>query len=172
MTNVVLTGFMGSGKTSAGKRLARMLNLPFVDVDRLIQERAGCSINEIFARHGEPYFRDLETDVLREVLLQQGRVVATGGGAVISPVNREMMHAHGVVVNLTAPISEIEKRLAFATDRPLLHADKGAKIRLLLEEREKFYADADVRIDTTGKNIEDVASEVVAYLKGNNLWNS
>lgn len=170
MITIILTGFMGTGKTSAGRRLADLLGIPFRDVDRLIEKREGRSINEIFQAHGEEYFRTIEMEVLRSVLLGEKAVVATGGGAVISAKNREMMHKAGVVVNLTAPSAEIEKRLLSATDRPLLHQDKSEKIRKMLQDREEFYADADVRIDTTGKNIEDVASEVVAYLKGMNHW--
>ena len=166
MRNVILTGFMGSGKSTVGQCLAKRLGSRYVDLDALIVSRAGASINDIFARNGEPYFRQLETEAIRSISACKGLVVSTGGGAVISPLNRELLHAAGVVVHLTASIEEIAARLASDTERPLLREGRSPeRLAALLAEREPMYADADLRIDTTGKSVEDVVAEIACFLE-------
>jgi len=166
MRNIILTGFMGTGKSSAGRLLAERLGYAFQDIDTLIVEQERRSINEIFAEQGESYFRGIEADILASVLHGTKLVVSTGGGAVISGKNRELMRVSGIVVNLTASPTAVLERLAGENDRPLLREEKGLeKIRAMLAEREPYYADADIRIDTTGKNVEDVVREILLILE-------
>ena len=163
---VVLTGPMGSGKTSVGKLLAAQLGWEFVDLDALIVEEAGMSINAIFGEYGEPYFRQLEQDQLKRLIGREQVVVSTGGGAVINPENRRLMRLIGRVVNLNAPLDQLVARLAAADDRPLLEGDEPRYVIIsrLLAEREQYYADSDIRIDTAVKSVEDVAAELLKRL--------
>jgi len=162
---IVLTGFMGTGKSTIGRILAARMGLCLRDIDLLVEERQGCSINEIFASKGEGYFRQIESQVLQSVMRERNVVVSTGGGAVIAPENRRIMRNSAFVINLTATPEVIKIRLAAENVRPLLRDNKCLdKIAALLSEREQYYADADIRIDTTSKNVEDVASEIINLL--------
>lgn len=163
--SIILTGPMGSGKTSVGRLLARRLGYQFQDLDALIVEQAGKSINQIFAEEGEAAFRDRETALLSTLAGQHGIVLSTGGGVVIREGNRSLLHAAGLVVNLVAAVDELGRRLASADDRPLLQGDEAIEKRIerIMAEREPFYADADIRIDTTGKTLEDVAVLILAF---------
>lgn len=165
---VILTGFMGSGKSSAGIIVADILGYRFIDLDSEIAAAAGCSINDIFARDGEQAFRALESSCLEQVLSAGvGVVVATGGGSVISEQNRSLMRSMGVVINLRVNLEQVLARLKGCSDRPLLNVDdSGERAKSLMNEREQFYADADIRIDTDGKSVEDVAAEILCRLKG------
>jgi len=165
---IILTGFMGSGKSSVGKILADKLGYRFVDLDAEIVRSAGLSINEIFARDGEDAFRTLESARLERTLSAgQGCVLATGGGAVISRHNREVMRRYGLIVNLKVTLEQVLVRLQGCSDRPLLAGERAPeRVRELMEGREQFYADADIRIDTDGKSMEDVALEILGCLKG------
>ena len=164
---LILTGFMGSGKSSVGKIVAERTGFRFVDLDAEIVAAAGCSINDIFARDGEEAFRALESSQLEKVLSGGRRVVATGGGVVISGQNRALMRNRGVVVNLNVTLEQVLARLDGCCDRPLLAGEDAAKrAKTLMDEREQFYADADIRIDTDGKSVEDVAAEILCRLKG------
>lgn len=162
---IVLTGPMGSGKTSVGRLLSAKLGYRFLDLDALIVEQAGKSINRIFAEEGEPAFRDRETAALATLQGSQEVVLSTGGGAVLREGNRALLHAAGLVVNLRASTAELAARLARALDRPLLQGDEPLvqRIERITQEREPFYADADIRIDTTGKTLEDVAAEILVF---------
>lgn len=167
MKNIVLTGFMGAGKSSVGRILAKRTGYTFCDLDALITKEAGISINDIFSRHGEQYFRRLETDIIKGLEAEDRLVIATGGGAVISSENRRLLHSMGCIVNLMAQSEDVIERLSAETDRPLLNDDRShEKVREMLREREPFYADADIRIDTTGKKVEDIAAEIMDSLKG------
>ena len=163
---LILTGFMGSGKSSVGRVLADTIGWPLVDLDAVIVAEAGKSINEIFADEGEAAFRALESICLERVLSGGRCVIACGGGVVISEFNRRLMRQQGVVVNLTASLPVILARLEGADDRPLYSGDDAAnRVRALLEAREQFYADADIRIDTDNKSVEDVSADIMRILK-------
>lgn len=161
---IILTGPMGSGKTSVGKLLAAALRYQFKDLDAMLVEQSGKSINQLFSDEGEPAFRDRETALLASLVGIEGVVLSTGGGIVIREQNRRMLHDTGLVVNLTASLATLCRRLAKADDRPLLKGDEPLEMRIerLMAEREPFYADADIRIDTTGKTLEDVTAEILA----------
>jgi shikimate kinase len=164
--NVILTGFMGTGKSSVGRLLASRLNYTFCDLDAVIVEQEGKSINTIFSTKGESYFRNVESSVLKCVLQQSSQVVSTGGGVVISKENRDLMRNSGVVINLVASPDTILHRLQADDGRPLLRDSKSLpKIQKLLGEREMYYSEADIRIDTDGKNVEDVARDILNYLE-------
>ena len=167
MRAVILIGFMGTGKSSVGRALARRTGRELLDLDALIVAAAGKSINEIFAGEGEPRFRELETAELRRLAGREGNfILATGGGAVIAPENRAVFRELGTVVNLTAPSAVICHRLRHAADRPLLKEGAATeKVARMLREREPYYAEADIRIDTAGKKIEDVVTEIMAYIE-------
>lgn len=164
---VILTGFMGSGKSSVGRVLARRLGWPFVDLDAVIVAKARKSINEIFAEEGEPAFRALESACLEQALDKGRAVIATGGGIVIAEHNREMMARQGRVINLAVSLDQVLERLEGATDRPLFAGKDAAEaVGTLMAERAQFYAVADIRIDTNGKSVEDVTAEILRFLKG------
>ena len=167
MSNIILTGFMGTGKSSVGKMLAQKTGYVYCDLDAIIVGQVGMSINEIFAKHGETYFRELEANAVKQVSFADKQVVATGGGAVIREDNRMLLRKSGIIVNLEASVEEIYNRLSNDSGRPLLNDRKSSeKLAELLEQREQYYADADIRIDTTGKKVEDVVDEILSRLKG------
>ena len=161
--NIVLTGFMGVGKTAVGREVARRLGRAFVDMDDLIVLEAGMSIPEIFETRGEAYFRELESAILRQLAAQRDLVIATGGGALVDPSNRELMTRTSLVICLSASVSAIEDRLAGDETRPLLAAaDRRQRIVDLINKRAAAYAEIPYRIDTTNREIGEVAEEVIA----------
>jgi shikimate kinase len=163
---LILTGFMGSGKSSVGRVLAERLACPFVDLDAEIVAAAGRSINDIFAHDGEQGFRSMESFCLERVLGGGRSVIATGGGVVMADHNRSCMRSRGIVVNLVVSLPQVLKRLHGAADRPLFAGSNAPNsVKLLMDAREQFYADADIRIDTDGKSVEDVAAEILRFLE-------
>jgi len=159
--NIILTGFMGVGKTSVGTQLAKDLGYTFVDTDTLIEADQNMTITAIFAKHGEPYFREIEEKIIQEVTQKENQVVSTGGGAVIRDMNRDAFKKAGLVVCLTASPEVIYGRIRHETHRPLLQTpDPTAKIKELLESRARFYAQADVTIDTAEKSVDDVIKTI------------
>lgn len=164
--NIILTGFMGVGKTSVGTRLAKDLGYTFVDTDTLIESDQRMTISDIFSKLGEPHFRDVESRIIHEVMQGESQVVSTGGGAVIRDENRSVMKKTGLVVCLTARPETIYERIKQETHRPLLQtADPKAKIKELLDSREKFYVQADVIIDTSDKSVDDVITAIKERVK-------
>lgn len=161
--NLIITGFMGTGKTSVGQKIARRLGREFVDMDALIKAREGMTVADIFARRGEARFRQLEAALCRELAARAGLVIATGGGALIPDANREILNASGPVVCLTASPDEILRRLEAAKDRPLLDAsDQRARIAALLSERSEAYRRILLQVDTTGLTVAQAADHVMA----------
>ncbi len=161
--NLVITGFMGTGKTRVGQAVSRILGRPFLDMDAEIEARVGKSIPRLFAEEGEAAFRRSESALCRELAERQGLVVATGGGALVDAANRAAMMASGTVVCLTAEPGELLRRLREhgPTERPLLDvADPGAEARRLLAARRGAYAAIPWQVDTTGRSVAEVAAEV------------
>jgi shikimate kinase len=169
MANIVLTGFMGTGKSSVGRGLAKELKLKFLDTDALIEEEAGIPIKEIFAGPGEPHFRGLERDLILRLTggeLGSGLVVSTGGGVVVDSGSRAALRGWAVVICLTASVEEIVGRIGSSLTRPLTAAgDKVAKVTRLREERLAAYKDCDLMIDTTGESVEGVVMRIKAFMK-------
>ncbi len=146
--SIVLVGLMGAGKTSIGRRLAARLGLPFRDADAEIEAAAGCSIPEIFARFGEPAFRDGERRVIRRMLAGDPLVLATGGGAFMDAETRAAIRGEAVSIWLRAPLPVLLRRVAGRTHRPLLNSGDPAEIlRRLMDQRQPVYAEADIIVD-------------------------
>jgi len=157
--NVILTGFMGTGKTAVGKRLAKRLGWRFVDVDELIEASAKKSVAAVFAQHGEQVFRRLERRMIRQVTRGSEQVIATGGGAFIDERNRACLRVSGPVICLTARPRAILARVKPRLEaRPLLrgHDDPLRRIRALLRQRAGDYAKADLTLDTSGLSVDEV----------------
>jgi len=162
---VVLVGFMGSGKSSVGRELARRFRAPFVDVDAWIESATGCRIRDLFAREGEPAFREREKAALREILSVKGCVIATGGGAFVDEENRVLLRSYAPVVYLDAAVETLLERLAADLGRPLLRGgDREEVVRELLSRREPGYRTADVTVRTDGRTVEDVAGQVADWI--------
>lgn len=162
MKNIILTGFMGTGKTEVGKLLARRLDFTLVDVDSEIEKEQGMKIAAIFKEHGEPGFRDRESAVIRRIAERNRVVVSTGGGAVLRLENMDALKGKGVIVCLTARPETVFQRTRGSKDRPLLQvADPLGKIRELMEARKPYYEKADAVIDTDGKSPLEVTEEIV-----------
>lgn len=159
--NIVITGFMGTGKSTVGEIVARKLNRLFVDMDVEIETRAGYSIPQIFRRQGEAAFRDLERQLARELALRHGLVIATGGGALVDADNREMMGRHGVVICLNASKADIRARLAETQQRPL-----AADWETHFDARRGAYAQIHHQIMTTGRTPADIAADILALADG------
>ncbi|MBI3610668.1 MAG: 3-dehydroquinate synthase [Nitrospirae bacterium] len=160
MKNIVLIGFMGTGKSEVGKRLAGKLGWSFEDTDLRIVERAGSTIPEIFKRSGERYFRKLERTVVSELAQKKSCVIATGGGAVLDPVNLKNLRRNGLLIGLEASPDAIIMRTA-GSDRPLLlHENRHERIERLLSARRPYYGLSDHRIDTTHRTIDQVVDMI------------
>lgn len=167
--NIVLIGFMGSGKTAVGKRLANKLKMGFFDTDENIEKVSEMSIGKIFNDYGEIRFRSEEALAVKRACALKNFVIATGGGAVLNPENFELLKNSGVIVALDASPEEIQKRVSKRNSfRPLLGNDKSIEnITRLLEKRVPIYQQANYRVDTTGKELEAVVDEIMELLKNN-----
>ena len=166
LMKIILTGFMGSGKTAVGKELARMLGYLFVDTDDLIEDREGKPISLIFKEKGEDYFRRIECETVKEVSLKRNIVVATGGGVIKNRKNVENLRSGGIIIWLKAEPGIIRKRIATeGGKRPLLDVAEPLKeIKNLLAEREGLYKQADVVIDTDYITSGEIAREIMEKL--------
>jgi shikimate kinase len=163
---VVLVGLMGAGKTVIGRRLAQAIGVPFKDADAEIEKAAGLSVSEIFAKHGEPHFRDGERRVIRRLLEEPPHVLATGGGAFMNPETRAEIAKRGVSVWLHAELPVLMKRVLKRNTRPLLAGDDPeATMRRLMAERYPIYAEADCTVETCEGPHEKVVSAIIAALK-------
>ena len=164
--NLYLIGFSGTGKTISGTKAAEKLQLPFVDMDELIEYRVGKSISEIFETDGEPAFRQMETDLLTELSTKPSRVVSTGGGVPTIARNREIMSSSGIIVLLTAEIETLRERLESTTSkgrnvRPLIGTEVNtAHIESMLEQRSYAYGCANGTVATDGKSHAEVGKAV------------
>ena len=166
-TNIALIGFMGAGKTAAGRLLAKKLGKKLVEMDSLIELRAGKPIPDIFREDGEVAFRRLEIEVTREVAGNKNQVIACGGGVVLNRINIDRLKKGAVVVYLTASPEVILQRVSDDSSvRPLLeNSNKALNIRELLKFRQPLYERAaDIMIDTSGLDIETVAERIIAGL--------
>jgi shikimate kinase len=163
--SIILVGMMGSGKSSIGRRLAAALDLPFVDADAEIEEAAGMTIEDMFAVHGEPYFREGEERVIRRILQCGPQVLSTGGGAVASPRTRAVIARSGISLWLDAPVTLLLQRVMRRDNRPLLKTDDPkAVLERLLAQRRAFYAEADLKIESRDAPHEAVVDEILALL--------
>ena len=171
--NLFLVGMMGSGKTTLGRALAQRLELPFIDTDRVLVDRTGVPVTTIFEIEGEDGFRRRESAVLAELACGEGHVVATGGGAVLTAANRQVMREGGTVIYLRARLEHLWERTRHDASRPLLAtSDPRATLASLLEARDPLYREvAHIVVDTGAQAATTLVSRVVAalrsYEKGN-----
>ena len=161
---VFLVGFMGSGKSAAGRLLAERLSYDFQDTDARVEEACGRSIEQIFRESGEGRFRDLEWRVLQEVAGQRRLVVATGGGLFLGVVHRRFLKANGTTVWLDLPLEVIRERIGPGEGRPLWVSEDPEALRAFYEKRRAAYALADLRVRSRGESPQEVASRILLRL--------
>ncbi len=168
MNNIVVTGFAGTGKSTVGQHLARVLGRAFVDMDQLIEQRQGRTISAIFAAEGEPFFRRLEAALCHELAGWHGYVIATGGGTMVNATNAAVLSVANLVVCLDCAPEQLWQRLSHKQDRPLLNdADseqKRARLLALWHERQPAYARLPFHVDTTNRSVAEIVDEIVAMV--------
>tara|TARA_B100000530_G_C15770986_1_gene413512 strand:+ start:28 stop:540 length:513 start_codon:yes stop_codon:yes gene_type:complete len=164
--NIVLVGFMGTGKSAVGRVIAQKLEFHFIDTDDVIEQTSKAKISDIFAEHGEDYFRDLESQAVKSVALMKNQVVATGGGVVLRSSNIDLLRTGGPIFCLNATPKAIWDRVRSSRSRPLLRGPEPLKkIETLLDKRAPYYALADHQIETTGVSVDRVADEIISYIE-------
>ena len=164
--NIIITGFMGTGKSVVAKELARKLKMKFIDMDRIIEEGQGMSIADIFSRYGENYFRQQENKLVKELSQKENMIIATGGGTLLSSDNARILGQRGQIICLYADSRTIYNRVKRRNNRPLLKGENVlSDIDRLLEERKKIYDNIKWKIDTTNLNIQEVTDKIIALLK-------
>lgn len=159
--NIVLVGFMGTGKTSAGRRLARILSRDFVDTDVEIERVTGLTVAQIFIKYGEIRFRSEEALAVKRVSGRPGLVIATGGGSVLRADNLDCLKKNGVLVDLHASPQVIQERIGRKDTRPLLKDKSLENIEKLLRMREPYYLKADIRVDTTDLTLDQTVEQIL-----------
>ena len=164
-TNIILTGFMATGKTTIGKRLAGQLGYEFVDTDHLIEDRSGLTVAEIFQEKGETVFRSMETEIARELGKKEGLVIATGGGLVLNPVNVTALEKQGRIFCLVATTEDIlERTTRDAVVRPLIHGPTTRQhITELMQDRKEVYSHF-TQVETSGKTPDEVAGMLLSRI--------
>ena len=164
--NIILTGFMASGKTTVGKVLAKRIGCEFADTDELIEKITKAQIKDIFAKYGEVYFRQLEADIVKQVSSKDKCVIATGGGVPLNRDNIKELRKNGVIVYLSPEFEIIQKRIKSASDtRPLMNSIEGTE--KLFKERQKFYDECDYKINITENMTQcDIADLIIKYIEG------
>jgi shikimate kinase len=163
--NVILVGFMGAGKSVCGRLLARRLGRCFVETDDMIVSRMGCSIPEVFARHGEARFRELESEAVEALALKSGDVVATGGGLPCREGRMDALRALGTVIWLRGDLPALLARARHQGARPMLEGRSEEEIQALYRAREPYYRQAHVTIDTGGRTVDQVVAQLVAAVR-------
>ncbi|MEW6556570.1 MAG: shikimate kinase [Elusimicrobiota bacterium] len=168
--NIVLTGFMATGKSTVGHAIAKVLKMEFVDTDDLIEEKVGMKIPDIFAKKGEKYFRNVETAVAKEVSEYDNYVIATGGGIVLRQENIDALKKNGKIINLKTSVEKILERVSKNSDRPLLNVvDRKLEIKKLLEIRKPYYKKCDFSVDTTKTTPKEAVKKIIARIKAHEL---
>ena len=167
MKNIILTGFMGTGKTEVGRILSKKMGRRLVDVDGMIEDEQKMTVSDIFREFGEQRFRDLEADAVRRLSEMSNLLISTGGGVVLREENLESLRKNGTVICLTASPETILKRVCSNSDRPLLQVDDPlARIKELVETRRKYYERSDMVIDTEDRTPLEVAEEIITRVSG------
>ena len=165
--NIMLIGFMGVGKTTVSKELAKELNMQEIDMDSYIVDHENMKIADIFAEYGEYYFRNVETDCLIEIQKKKGRIVSCGGGIVLRDENIMYMKDGGVIILLTATPETVYERVKYSTERPLLNGNMNVEyISGLMEQRSGRYEKvADIVVATDDREVSDIVDEIVKKLR-------
>jgi shikimate kinase len=166
MKNIVLTGFMGTGKSSTGKLLAYRLGKSFVDIDKQIEKKMGMTIPDIFANLGEEFFRAKEHEIVAHVSRYKNAVIATGGGVVLNARNMECLRERGIIICLTASPEVILERTSRKPTRPLLQCENPRQVIVeLLAKRQPFYDQADYQVDSSNLTPYQVTEQIITYLR-------
>ncbi len=166
MRNIVLVGFMGTGKTTIAKKLAQATGMQFISTDELIVEKEKMSINDIFSKKGEPYFRNIEKKLVYNIAKLDNAVIDAGGGIVLDIENIRNLRKKGVMVCLWADPKDIYQRIKFYTHRPILKVkDPLKKIKELLEKRKPYYERADYHINTSSIDIDQAVKSILEFVK-------
>lgn len=167
--NIILTGFMGTGKSVVAKKLAQELRMGYVDTDKIIEDKEKCKIRKIFEEKGEDYFREIETKIIKEVSSLNNYVIATGGGVVLKEENIKALRKKGFIIYLSANPEVILKRTEKNEERPLLLncKDPYKKIEEMLSFRKPYYEKANLKIDTSNLNPTEVVERIVKFFKKN-----
>ncbi|MDD4203148.1 MAG: shikimate kinase [Candidatus Omnitrophica bacterium] len=165
MKNIVLIGFMGTGKTAIGQMLAQTLGVKYVSTDDVIEEKAGKKISDIFQQDGEPSFREMECNVVKELSGKNDIVIDTGGGIVLNPNNIHLLRKNGNIICLWSSPEVIYKRVKEHTHRPLLSVkDPLQKIKDILEQRRPLYEGADYFVNTDKMTLEQVVGSIITWI--------
>lgn len=165
-SNIYLIGFMGTGKTTVGRLLAKELNMDFVDTDEFIEQGMGMTVPSIFGIYGEAFFRQLEHNALISIANRQGMVVSTGGGIVLRNDNIDIMRSSGVMVCLDASVDTIMRNVGSGKGRPVLDGgDLRRNIIELMDKRRQFYCQADIIVNIDDKTLETISNDIIALLK-------
>lgn len=163
--NLVIIGFMGTGKSAIGKILAQKLNYEFIDTDQSIETERHQKITQIFREEGEDFFRSLENKLAEELSRADRKVIATGGGWVLNPENLRLSRVNGFIISLTAEPGVIYKRVKHETHRPLLAGeDPPAKIKAIMGQRDNLYREADLIVDTSMGTPEQITEGIIKEL--------
>lgn len=165
--NLMLIGFMGTGKSTVAGKLKQVLQVEQIEMDALIAEEAGMSIPEIFEKFGESHFRDLETEMLRKFKEKKPVIVSCGGGAVLRDENIEIMRGQGKIILLTATPQTVYERVKDNHDRPVLNGNMNVEyISELMEKRRvRYETAADIVIATDGKTVDEICNEILEEVK-------
>ncbi len=161
--NIVIIGFMATGKTIVGRKLAKKINMEFIDTDKLIEQKEKMSINKIFSEKGEDCFRELEKNLIKKISRKNNVVISTGGGVVLFSENMTRLRRNGIVICLKTRPEIILRRVEFQKGiRPLLNKSNPLKeIRDILKKREVYYKQADIFIDTTDFNVNKIVKKIL-----------
>lgn len=163
--NIYLVGFMGTGKSTVGKALADKMGKIFKDLDELIEKRESKKIVDIFEEKGEEYFRMLESEIIDEISKTKNYIVATGGGAVVNPVNFQNLKESGVLISLVASPEAVYERVKDSKERPLLNVENPIEeIKRMMFERAYFYIKSDYIVETTDRSIEEIVEEILGII--------
>ena len=164
--NIVLIGFMGSGKSTVGRLLAGITGRPLLETDQIVEVREGASIAEIIESRGEGYFRDVEREVVTEAAAAEGAVIAAGGGAVLDDTNVSRLRESGVLYFLEVDASDVMSRVGGGADRPLLPGDAEGISKLMSERASRYLEASDAVIPASGRAPHEIAEEVLADFRG------
>ncbi|NBI06659.1 shikimate kinase [Senegalia massiliensis] len=162
-TNIVLIGFMGTGKTTNGRRLSRKLKKEFIDTDFLIEKKENMKVEDIFKKYGEVYFRELENQIIKEISKKENKIISTGGGTILNPQNIQLLKKNGFIFLLQSSTDNIIYNLKNSyKKRPLLEKKNWTKeVSILLNKRRKlYYRDADFVIKVDNKNHYTIVNEI------------
>ena len=165
-SNLILIGFMGTGKSTIARQLSKQLDMPFFEMDEMIVQKEGMEISDIFQEKGEAYFRDLETALLKKLLQEEKGILSCGGGIILRDENIQAMKKHGTVILLTAKPETILKRVKHNQSRPVLNGKKNINdITKLMKERESRYQmAADITISTDDKSLSQICEEITTIV--------